>query len=185
MKNPVYKYPYFVKEVTLKNDNEKRYWLNMKIDNDKDESIIIILKNPSRATKEISDKTVFNVSNYIFRNREKYPKLKGIGNIIILNLIPRYETYSEQLKFSEGKIIDQENLDILKEFCKRHKKVIIAWGNHPNGLFREYQNLKSFTMNILTENGNEIFYIDKMSKIGNPKHGQIWGYENELIEYKK
>jgi len=182
-KKPVYKYPDFIKNITLKKATKKRYWLNLEINNTKDENIIVILKNPSRADLKISDKTVYNVSNYIYRNREKYTELKNIGSITILNLMPNYETYSDQLKSLKSNIIDQENLKTINEFCKAHKKVIIAWGNHPSGLFNEYEILKSLTMNILDKNQNEVYYVDKMSKAENPKHGQVWGYENELVKH--
>jgi hypothetical protein len=182
MRKPVYKYPEFVSEVNLRNNEKKRYWLNVTIDNGKKESIVVILKNPSRASKEISDKTVFNVCNYIYRNQNKYTELNDVGNVIILNLIPNYETYSHLLKNVQDEIIDQENLKTINDFCVKHNRVIIAWGNHPNGLYNEYQKLKSSTIKILQENKNEIFYVDKMSKDGNPKHGQIWGYKNELIK---
>ncbi|WP_320018410.1 DUF1643 domain-containing protein [Labilibaculum manganireducens] len=184
MRKPVYKYPDFVSKVTLKNDEKKRYWLNVEIDKEKDESILVILKNPSRATKEISDKTVFNVCNYIHRNQSRFLELKNIGNVIFLNLITNYETYSDKLQVIKDEIIDKENLMTINDFCGKHKKVIIAWGNHPSGLYNEYQILKSSTMEILTKNESEVFFVDKMSNIGNPKHGQVWGYKNELIGLK-
>ena len=184
MTKPVYKYPAFIQKVTLLNDEEKRYWLNLKIDNSKQENITIILKNPSRANKEISDKTVYNVANYIYRNQSRYPELKNIGNITILNLIPYYQTYSEKLKILKETIIDQENLNTINNFTKKNNKVIIAWGNHPSGLFNEYESLKNSVMNILRINQCKIFYVDKFSQAGNPKHGQIWGYANELKEFR-
>lgn len=80
MRKPAYEYPEFVSEVILKKDGEKRYWLTVRINSKNKESIIVILKNPSRATKEISDKTVFNVCTYIYRNQNKYSVLNNIGN---------------------------------------------------------------------------------------------------------
>jgi hypothetical protein len=35
----------------------------------------------------------------------------------------------------------------------------------------------------LTKNNNKFFYVDKLSKAGNPKHGQIWGYKDRLYTY--
>ena len=61
MKKPVYRYPSFVKKVELEKTGNKRFWLELVIDESKDESIVVILKNPSRANKEVSDKTVYNV----------------------------------------------------------------------------------------------------------------------------
>ncbi len=182
MGKPVYRYPDFVKEVSLKSAEGKRYWLKLQIDENKEESIVVILKNPSRAKKDVSDKTVYNVSNYIFRNRENYSQLRNIGNIVILNLFPNYETYSSQLKSLGDHLMDPENIRTLDEFCGTHTKVIMAWGNSPKGLFDEYELLKSQTMNILSKNRNELFYVDKMSLMGNPKHGQIWGYNDKLIQ---
>jgi hypothetical protein len=149
MKKPTYKYPDFVSKVELKSEHGKRYWLNLEIDKNNTERIIVILKNPSRADKLISDKTVYNVSNYIYRNREKYSELKNIGEITILNLMPNYMTESSGLKEFKETIIDQENIRTLNEFCEKSKKVIIAWGNHPSGLFQEYEKLKKETKKIL------------------------------------
>lgn len=180
MKKPTYKYPDFVSKVELNGGNGKRYWLNLEIDKNKSDGITVILKNPSRADKTISDKTVYNVSNYIYRNREKYDVLKNVGEITILNLMPNYLTESSGLKEFRETIIDDENIQTIKNRCAKNQNVIIAWGNHPSGLYYEYEELKNLTKKILSENKNQVFYVDKMSIAGNPKHGQVWGYANEL-----
>jgi hypothetical protein len=181
MRKPVYKYPDFVIDVELDKTDSKRFWLKLIIDESKTESIIFILKNPSRANKEVSDKTVYNVSSYIYQNRDKYDALKGIGSVIILNLIPHYETYSNKLEPLKSEVICAENLSTIHRLSSEHSKVVIAWGDHPSGLFKEYETLKSHVMHILAENYNKVFYVDKLSKGGNPKHGQVWGYANDLL----
>lgn len=187
MKKPVYKHPDFVVKTADKRieSENKRLWLSLTIDNELKESIVVILKNPSRATKEISDKTVFNITNYIFKNRNKFKPLNNIGNIIIVNLIPFYETYSELLANKNIKIVDKENLKTIETLTKTHKNVIIAWGNHPSGLYNEYEILKAEVLGYLKSNGNSVHYIDKFSDQGNPKHAQIWGYEDELKQMKQ
>lgn len=182
MKKPSYNYPDFVSKIELKSENGKRYWLNLEIDKNKIDRIIVILKNPSKADKLISDKTIFNVSNYIYKNREKYLELKNVGQITILNLMPNYLTDSSGLQEFKETIIDQENINTLNDFCGKNKNVIIAWGNHPNGLYKEYEKLKAETIKILTKHKNQVFYVDKLTNAKNPKHGQVWGYENELIK---
>ena len=183
MSKPVYKHPEFVTEVTLTVNAGNRYWLNLEIDKSKNESILVILKNPSRATKDISSKTVYTVTKYIYKNRDKFQELKNIGNVIILNLMPPYETYSKNLKLKIKEAIDEKNFETISDFCKKHKKVIVAWGNHPKHLSKEYKVLVEKARNILMENKNEVFYVDSLSKAGNPKHGQVWGYKNELLKY--
>ncbi|HMS65629.1 MAG TPA: DUF1643 domain-containing protein [Ignavibacteria bacterium] len=186
MRKPVYRHPEFVtetKELRIESEN-KRLWLSITIDKSLNDTILVILKNPSRATKDISDKTVYNVTSFIYKNRGKFRQFKNTGEIIILNLIPFYETYSEQLAKSKLKIIDSDNMKTIKNFTSKHKNVIVAWGDHPKGLLKEYEELKNSVRNILKINKNKVFYIDKLSKSGNPKHGQIWGYENDLLNFK-
>ena len=184
MKKPVYKHPKFVTKTEAKRTEDKRYWLKLTIDENKKESIIVILKNPSRATKDISDKTVYNVTNYIYKNSAKYKPLKNVGIIIILNLIPNYETYSENLLKITTNITDKKNLKSIDSFSSKCKNVIIAWGNPPKGLKKEYNQIKEDVLTILKKNGNNVFYVHKLSALGNPKHGQIWAYKDKMIKYK-
>ncbi len=184
-KKPTYKYPDFVSNVELIKEKSKRYCLKLEINNNKTGTIIVILKNPSRANKSVSDKTVFNVSNYIYKNQKKYHQLKDVGHIIILNLIPNYLTDSKQLIKFKKTIINKKNISILEKYCKKHKNVIIAWGDSPAGLSQEYKQLKTKIKNILTENENHVFYVDKLTKANNPKHGQVWGYKDKLEELKE
>jgi hypothetical protein len=180
MTKPVYRYPDFIASISLEKTDSKRYWLKLIFDESKKETVAVVLKNPSRANKEISDKTVYNVSSYIYRNRYKYSEFKDVGTIVILNLIPYYQTYSDQLEPLKNEIIDPENLSVIKRFTSQCKNVIIAYGNHPKGLFSEYETLKKGIMNVLSENNNKVLYVDKMSLAGNPKHGQVWGYKDPL-----
>ncbi|MFX0557042.1 DUF1643 domain-containing protein [Maribacter sp. CXY002] len=184
MRKPIYKYPDFVQEVTLKRTDGKRYWLTLKIDDTKTDGIAVILKNPSRADKTISDKTVYNVSNYIYRNRENYTELQNIGTVTIVNLIPKYLTDSSKLQDVKEGIIDDENIRVIDEVCSRNKNVIIAWGNPPMGLDEGYEVLKKMVMAILSKHKNSVFYVDRMTYNGNPKHGQVWGYNDMLIKAK-
>ena len=181
MTKPVYKHPTFVVNTADYRTEAKRYWLKLTINKSKKGNIIVILKNPSRATKDISDKTIFNVTNYIERNSSEYNCLKNIGTITIVNLIPLYETYSNQL--IGNVIFDKENLQIIDELTSQNRNVIIAWGNHPAGLYKEYEQIKTSVLDILRKNSNDIYYVDKITQNGNPKHGQVWRYADKLLQY--
>ena len=181
MTKPIYRYPDSITDISLEKTESKRYWLELVFDESKKESIVCILKNPSRANKEVSDKTVYNVSSYIYKNRNRHPEFKDVGTIVILNLIPYYQTYSDQLEPLREEIVDPENLDTIHRFTKKSRNVIIAWGNHPRGLLKEYEELKTSVMDILSSNDNKVLYVGKMSLEGNPKHGQIWSYSDNLV----
>lgn len=182
MSKPVYHHPTFVIEASDLRTDEKRYWLKLKISDTEKENIIVILKNPSRATKDISDKTIFTLTNYIYKNRNNYDALKNVGYITILNLIPYFETYSENLAKNKVKIFDEENMKLIKEFSANTKNIITAWGNAPSGLFTDYEKVKLTVQEILKSNKNSVYFVDKYSIDGNPKHAQVWGYQDKLIQ---
>ena len=143
-------------------------------DRNHNNGIVVILKNPSRASEDVSDKTVYTVAKYIFRN------LKEIGKIIVLNLMPFYETYSEKL-IEHPEIIDVENFKHIDSFTKNYNKTIIAWGNNPKGFAKDkYDELIDKVFKLLQKHKNNIFYVDKFSKLGYPKHGQVWKYADVI-----
>jgi len=181
-----YDHPDFVTNITdLRDESEnKRYYLELTINSDKSENIVVIMKNPSKASHEISDCTVYRVTNYIHRNANK-KELQNIGKIIILNLIPLYETYSGKLVESAIPLEDKKNIDIIDKYCSENEKVIIAWGNYPKGLRKEYEQIKCKVFKILEKHKNKVFYVQSLSKSNNPKHGQIWGYNDTLKSFTK
>lgn len=178
-----HKYPDFITEKKYFQENGKRYFLELEFDKNKSQSVVIILKNPSKATDEFSDHTVNRVSNYIFQNRQKYDVFSRVGKIIILNLTPIYETVSSKLKDLTDSIVEKRNLKIVDEYLKNNKLVIVAWGNHPRGFYQDYELLKNEIKESIRKYENNVFYVKSLSLNGNPKHGQGWGYKHKLIKY--
>lgn len=84
---------------------------------------------------------------------------------------------------AKQKIIDVENLKIIENYTSKNNKVIIAWGNDPTGLSKQYHILKENIFKILEKNKNEVFFVDKISNFKNPKHAQVWGHDNALKKY--
>jgi hypothetical protein len=182
-------YPPFVEKerIEINRYAENRYSLKIPIGKNK-ENIIVIMKNPSTADEKETDRTIHRVLSYIHKSNNEI--LKDIGTVIILNLMPIYLTESKDLKNekesnqAEWQRTEKENLEVIEKFCKKKDKVIVAWGNHPAGLKKDYDRYKKNVLDILKRNGNKLFYVGKLSKEKNPKHGQIWGYENKLVEIK-
>ena len=193
MKKPTYKHPDFVTNVESNPPTlgktatpwERRFSLTLEIDKNSSEELLVILKNPSQATKDVSDKTVQNVTNYVHQNKRTYPQLKNTGRIIIANLIPFYLTDAKGLVERKSKIIDKQNIETITDLAKKCKNVIIAWGNPPSGLTAEYRKLTQVTLDILRENNNHVFYVDKLSQKGkgNPKHGLRWRCGDKLKKF--
>lgn len=104
-----------------------------------------------------------------------------MGSVVVLHVILYYQTYSNKLEPLKSEVICAENLSAIHRLSGEYSRVIIAWGDHPSGLFKEYEILKSHVTQILTENNNEVFYVDKLSIAGNPKHGLVWAYATDLM----
>ena len=100
------------------------------------------------------------------------------GNIIMPRVLKEklYNTLALKirLKFSRH----------LGFITKKDRRVLITCGNHPINQYKEYEILKQEVFHILKENNNKVYFVDKLSIAGNPKHAQIWGYCNELISLK-
>ena len=93
MRKSLFKYPDFIIDVELNKTDSKRFWLKLIIDESKTESNVVIVKNPGRAKKQVSYKTVYNVTSYIYQNRDKYDAFKGIESVVLRNLIPKYKLH--------------------------------------------------------------------------------------------
>jgi len=176
-KKPFYSYPEEYVDINgikmcCEESENKRYCLEIPLKNrNQDNGIVVILKNPSRAKAKEADKTISTVIRYISKKEE----LKDIGKIVILNLMPVYETYSDKLTEDN---IDDKNMEYIVHYTRKYKKTIIAWGNKPKNFRAEkYKELCDIVLKILKD--NEVFRVGEISEKGNPKHGQVWRYVKE------
>jgi len=166
----------------MEGTSTKRYALHLELDNNASDSLLVILKNPSRATNQISDKTVFNVSNYIYKNNKTHTALSYVGSISIVNLMPQYQTHSHLLQKQSKNLYDPKNFETIDTLCRQINTVIIAWGNAPKGLDAIYEQMTVKTMNILQTHKNRVYYVKQLSAAGHPRHGQVWAYKDPLID---
>lgn len=175
-----YKYPPFARVTEVVQDTGRRYRLEVEMDTPGDTPCIVIQKNPSRANPLVSDHTVNRVLNYLWRNRGRYPCLGGIGRVVFLNLIPWQETYSHRLVEKWAGQPDETNLRTIQERLGTGSPCIIAWGNPPAGLGKPYAALSEKVLELLAASGTPTYRVGPLTRLGYPRHGQIWGYEDRL-----
>lgn len=142
-------YPLYIKTPVDIEDNASqepncRFYLKAKVkDSSKSKLILVIMMNPSKATKDRTDDTVFNIleHSYCFLDAKE---------ITILNLYPFYEPNSAKVKQSTSSLsqdardeLMSKNSSCVKDSIKKqYDKVILAWGNTPKGLSnKEHKNL--------------------------------------------
>lgn len=180
-----YTYPEFAKVLSIRQESGKRYSMDIELHSAGKQTWVVIQKNPSRANAEVSDHTINRVLNYLYRNRGKYPCLQGIGRVIFLNLIPWYETYSDRLVKKEKQLYDHGNLSTIAAHLSSGDPCIIAWGNPPKGLGKAYEILSGKVLSLLEQYGNPLYHVGELTRLGFPRHGQIWGYADPLQRIKK
>ncbi|MEJ2583882.1 MAG: DUF1643 domain-containing protein [Robiginitalea sp.] len=180
-----YTYPEFASVRSIRQEAGKRYRMDIEIGPEGDDTFVVIQKNPSRANAEVSDHTINRVLNYLYHNREKYACLQGIGKVVFLNLIPWYETYSDRLVKRDKVLSDSKNLRVIEACLSTGSPCIIAWGNPPRGLGKPYTALSEKVCNLLRKFSNPVYHVGSMTRLGYPRHGQIWGYHDPLRDIKK
>ena len=136
---PVYRYPSYVTNVETidyQGTVARRSKLTIKLAREGVRQALFVMMNPSRATSEISDKTVNGVIKYTFEHSDV---LSSISRIVVLNLYTVYETASGQLgslvaqhgfEFAAGNDRQSfpKNDELLSQEVNNSKFVIAAWG---------------------------------------------------------
>ena len=179
-----YIYPEFASVTAIHQEAGKRFSMEIELDTSGNRTWVVIQKNPSRADSVVSDHTINRVLNYLFRNREKYSCLQGIGRVVFLNLIPLYETYSDRLAKKEEVLDDPENLKTIEAYLSTGSPCIIAWGNPPKGLSKPYEVLSEKVQTLFRRYGNSVYHVGSLTRLGYPRHGQIWGYSYAIGNIK-
>lgn len=205
--NYTFNYPDFIDTTLITGlidrDNNRRFLLSIPLKKETKNSLLVILKNPSCATTRECDVTINRIINYVYKNKSNY-LLKGIDKIQIVNLFACYETYSDSLKeiydelgadcligndnisTDDESFIELNNDNIIKETVKNAALIILAWGDSPKGIKPLYRRRVNQIKTFIRDLGmsSKTYYVASISKDGNPKHGQVWGYSDELIKYQ-
>lgn len=181
MSKPLYPIPPVEIETFDFRTDEKRNCLNFKISKIEKRNIIVILKNHTRVMGDISHKTIFTFINNIHKNRFNCEALKNVGCIPIVNLVPYFETYPENIAKNKINIFIEENMKVTKDVTSQIKNIKTAEGNAPCGFFSHYEKIKLTLRKILKSNKDSIYSLNNHSIEGNPKHVQVWSYQNKHI----
>ena len=142
------------KDAILDQSRRYRYVLERQGENNGNNFINFVLLNPSTADEEKDDRTI-TVCIKLSQNL-------GYDGLYITNLFALRATKPSNLKKS-AEPIGEQNDKYLKEYAKRSKIVVIAWGNHGDFLDRDQKVIKLLS-------GIKPLHCLEMTKLGKPKH---------------
>ena len=174
-------YPDFARVLDIDEHECRRYSLEIAFGASGGGALMVIQKNPSRAGAQVSDHTVNRVLRYLHHHRGETPWLHTIGKVVFLNLIPWYETYSENLLRIPQALADPRNLRTIAGFASTGGPCIVGWGNPPKGLTAPYEALAARVLDMLRDAGNPVFHVGDLTRLGHPRHGQYWAYRQPLL----
>lgn len=134
---------------------EGRYLLKVKLKNNFTDTLTVAMMNPSKANKEFSDNTVNKVISFVYEmNLSEDSLVRNIGFINIVNIFPAYEPKSGNVRDKLEKIISKGKLYSMQKRNKiafdralsESQNVVLAWGDVPSKVKREFHNHEAIMM---------------------------------------
>lgn len=169
--------------ISIEGDKIYRYLLQIPfILKNKNKTALVILKNPSKADKTVSDHTINNVLKYC---KDHYDK------VYIMNLFPCYFTNANYVnKFINSNEFDdrmQENIKVLDNTLNLVDDVIVAWGGDSIGNKKIYdKSINEVLQHIELANKSplDIRLKENPVKRKYPWHAQVWAVNKGLKAFK-
>lgn len=167
-------------EVEIDEIINARYVLVADLNQNNTSSCAIIMKNPSKANKEISDKTVNNVLEVAYNH--------GFSKVYILNL---YSYYSPKVKDIKDLILANtsehlnRNNKVIADTMIHVNEVIVAWGTIQGSaeLMKNYNNRIKTIYNFIKN--KKILVLDEdFTHSRFPKHPQTLALNSSNITLK-
>ncbi|MGG1689420.1 DUF1643 domain-containing protein [Heyndrickxia ginsengihumi] len=176
----VFLYKDYVKkdEIQIETDfsNNLRYLLEIPLINDSNKTVLVIMKNPSKADQYESDRTINNVLKFCYS--------KQYSKVYIMNLYSYYSTepdgIADLIKNNQEMLaIGSCNDLILRQTSQKVHDVIVAWGSNTFGCTEKYKKRIKQVTSII--DGKRIYYVESISKCRwYPKHAQVWSVNNDI-----
>lgn len=148
--------------------------------NESPRRIVFVMMNPSKATTEVSDKSVNAVIRYVY---EMNRVLRDIDTVVILNLYTVYETASGNLgniveahgfDFATGNdaLARPKNDEILSTEAARAERVVAAWGrpNATNAALQSCRYAQRALEVLRILRPYPIYHMDQLRDEVYPKH---------------
>ncbi len=176
----IHKYKSYVdkENIAFHGEPEKdlRYLLEIPLKIRSDKSILVIMKNPSKANQRKSDLTINRVLKFCYNHHYR--------KVYIMNLYAYYSTDSNRIAslIKTGKelhAIGKDNDKILKEYVQKVDEVIVGWGSNTFNCTAAYKNRIKQVTEIVRD--KKLYSVQSVSKCGwYPRHGQIWSVNSHI-----
>jgi hypothetical protein len=163
-------------EVHLNTDENLRYLIKVPLINNGNKTVLVIMKNPSKADNIQSDMTINNVLNFA--------SMYNYRVVYIMNLYSYYSTDPDMIgnlvrNNKEHFAIGEKNDEILKNVVNKVDEVIVGWGSDSFGCTKKYKDRIRTVTEIIRN--KELFYVQSIGgRNWYPRHPQVWHMKSNL-----
>ena len=184
-KGAIYKYRDYIdtSNITINRSDLFRYFLSVPYRNTNNrKSVLVIMKNPSKADDKVSDHSINNVLKFC---KNEYCKVH------IMNLFPYYSTdpkgvrkFINSVNFNE---IIQKNMSVLTCLLEGVDDVIVAWGGNSIENKCEYDKATESVLDAIKRSNKKAYAVRIKSSSVNrkyPWHAQVWAVNHQLEKYE-
>ena len=143
--------------------------------NKRDETVAIVMKNPSSADQYNADTTIRRVEEYVYRS------FRSAARLTVVNLLAYRATAPgdvEATRWLSGldSIVGEGNNAAITAAVQTSDHVILGWGA-PSGIDQsEYERRIRQVAEILQPNRPRLWHVGKLTFNSHPRHPLQWGY---------
>ena len=169
-------------------DKKYRYTLRMSynadlLDQNRDKTMTVILKNPSSADERRSDSTIRKVETFVW---QRFPDVRilNIYNIFAFRATDAIELDHLMKDHGLSAGVGKENDKSLVELLEGTDYLICAWGG-PSGINKDYYQSRISRVKeiVASEFSGPVYRVRGKKETGEPLHGLMWGYDYELLSF--
>ena len=151
--------------IAVYSDCEQYRYRLSRVWEDKGQTAMFVMLNPSTATEKKNDPTV--------ERCERRARLLGFGAFVVTNIFAWRDKDPQKMKTADDPIGPANDKEILK-CATEADQIIAAWGAHGAFLQRG-----SWVEQLLRSNGFKLFHLG-LSQGGQPRHPLYISYEQKL-----
>lgn len=161
---------------------EYRYLLVIpyRVESRRNEVVSVILKNPSSADENLSDRSVRRAEEYVYRHFRRCSELRILNLFAYRATDPGYL----QTRINQAGCINavgpSNDRFLIPSFCSS-THIIVAWGRSGKISKICYDSRIAQVKHLLRPFGGKLWQVGTLCY---PKHAQVWSYEDKLNRYQ-
>ena len=144
-------------------------------ENGRDQTVAIVMKNPSSADEYNADTTIRRVEEYVHRNFQSAARLTVLNLFAYRATDPRNVEVARRLSGLDS-IVGDGNDAAIAATVDASDDVILGWGARSGIDQRDYEKRVRQVAGILHPHRRKLWHVSDLTIDAHPRHALQWGY---------